>query len=52
MSILEIFKWWWENNIEWIRLNDPWVIPVVAISLPLSFLLRAIAAIIRVWRGK
>lgn len=52
MSIFEILQWWWENNVEWIKIHDPWVIPIMAVSIPLSFVIRAICAVIKLWRGK
>ncbi|WP_200867606.1 hypothetical protein [Commensalibacter papalotli (ex Servin-Garciduenas et al. 2014)] len=52
MNLFEVLRWWWENNAEWIKIHDPWVIPVVAISIPLSFVIRAICAVIKIWKGK
>lgn len=47
-TIYELIKWWWQNNVEWIRLHDPWVIPVIAISISLSMIIRMICVIIRI----
>lgn len=52
MSLLELIKWWWENNVEWIRLHDPWVIPIIALSVPLSFVIKAVCAIIKLWKDE
>lgn len=52
MNRFEILRWWWESNVDYIRLHDPWVIPVVAVCIPLSFAICAICAVIRTWRGK
>lgn len=47
-TIYELIKWWWQNNVEWIRLHDPWVISVIAISISLSMIIRMICVIIRI----
>ncbi|WP_282023402.1 hypothetical protein [Commensalibacter papalotli (ex Botero et al. 2024)] len=52
MNLFEILRWWWESNAEWIKIHDPWVIPVVAVCIPLSFVIRAIGAVIKIWKGK
>lgn len=52
MNLFEILRWWWEGNVEWIKIHDPWVIPVIAVCIPTSFVIRAICALIRVWRGR
>ncbi|WP_271833857.1 hypothetical protein [Commensalibacter communis] len=52
MNFFEILRWWWESNAEWIKIHDPWVIPVIAVCIPLSLVIRAICAVIKVWRGR
>lgn len=49
MRFLEIFKWWWESNIDWIRIHDPWVIPIIALCLPLSMVIRALCTAISLY---
>ncbi|MBI0049600.1 hypothetical protein H3R32_03930 [Commensalibacter sp. B14384M3] len=51
-TVYEFCKWWWLNNCEWIRIHDPWVIPIIAICIPLSMVIHAICAIVRIWRGR
>lgn len=63
MNIFEFIKWWWENNIEWIKVNDPWIIPfsLIGVISPyiakatvilLPKITRAVVIIIKFWRKK
>lgn len=51
-KFFDLIRWWWENNVDYLRVNDPWVIPLIAISVPLSLVLRAVSSLIAVWRGE
>lgn len=51
MNIYDFTKWWWDNNIEWIRNHDPYIIPLIAFAIPLSFVIRTVYNIMRIWRG-
>ncbi|MGL4687040.1 MAG: hypothetical protein ACRCVY_09845 [Commensalibacter sp.] len=51
-KLFEFLQWWWENNIDYIKANDPWVIPLFATSIPLSFIVRALSVFISIWRRK
>lgn len=52
MNHYEIIRWWWENNVEWIKIHDPWVIPLVALSIPMSLFMGTLALLLKFWRGK
>ena len=51
-KFFDLIRWWWENNVDYLRVNDPWVIPLIAVSFPLSLVLRAVSSLIAVWRDK
>lgn len=48
MWIRELIKWWWNSNAAYLRENDPWVFPLIALFLPTSLLLRASIPFIKI----